>query len=263
MSDASYFEQCKASFDRAVAAYEAHRPGYPPEIFQILQNYLNTPTVEVLEIGCGTGQSTEHLLAQNYRVHALDLAPKMIARIQQKYGDNPRFSCESGKFEDFHSSPTFNLIYSSQAKHWIAPEVLYPHAAALLAPKGAIAWVRNQPHYPNQALRQELDAIYQEHFPKFARRKLTDPDPADLEARIRAEIEASGLFTEIAIHHGFEHRKRFDSDSYIGLMQSQSDHIVAGAQIEVLYRGIQRCIERHGGEIELRYETWLSLARKP
>ena len=52
-------ESGRATFDRLAAIYDIARPGYPSEAIAELRSLCDlTPACRVLEIGCGTGQST-------------------------------------------------------------------------------------------------------------------------------------------------------------------------------------------------------------
>src|SRR5262245_12346823 len=64
----------RTEFDQIAALYEATRPGYPRELVEfIAQTAGLSPGSPVLEIGCGTGQLTEHLAGIGLQVTAIDL----------------------------------------------------------------------------------------------------------------------------------------------------------------------------------------------
>ncbi len=54
----------------------------------------------VLEIGPGTGQLTEVLLARGFEVVALEIEPRMIRHLEQRFAGNPRLTVVEGDARD-------------------------------------------------------------------------------------------------------------------------------------------------------------------
>lgn len=67
------------SFDRAASAYAAHRPSYPPELFDAVEDLAGRPLrgADVADIGAGTGLATALLHARGARVVAVEPGPAM------------------------------------------------------------------------------------------------------------------------------------------------------------------------------------------
>jgi 2-polyprenyl-3-methyl-5-hydroxy-6-metoxy-1,4-benzoquinol methylase len=51
---------------------------------RLLTEHLPVPPADVLDLGCGTGTLTVLLAEAGYRVHGVDLAPKMVAAARTK-----------------------------------------------------------------------------------------------------------------------------------------------------------------------------------
>ena len=49
---------CALSFGAIAEAYGRFRPGYPPELFDLVMTYAGRPVGTVPEIGAGTGKAT-------------------------------------------------------------------------------------------------------------------------------------------------------------------------------------------------------------
>ena len=70
----------KLEFTGMGELYDRARPPYPPELFRQLDNHFNFSLGQTtLEIGCGTGNATEHLAARGLTVTGIDIAPDLLA----------------------------------------------------------------------------------------------------------------------------------------------------------------------------------------
>ncbi|TFC46640.1 class I SAM-dependent methyltransferase [Cryobacterium sp. TMT1-21] len=67
-----------------------------------------------VDLGCGEGTETRHLLAAGWRVHAFDADPGAEARVRGAL-DRPRaerLTFHSARFEDFPALPAADLVYA-------------------------------------------------------------------------------------------------------------------------------------------------------
>ncbi len=83
----------------------------PPEA-ALLEAFATELTGRVLELGCGAGRVTRHLVERARSVHAVDLSPRMVERCQQTC---PRATCSVGDVGDlspFHSG-SFEAVVAS------------------------------------------------------------------------------------------------------------------------------------------------------
>lgn len=127
-------------FDSVAGLYQACRPGYPRHLvdFVVATAGLDAGSA-VLEIGCGTGQLTEHLAGFSFDLTAIDIGPSMIATARHRL-DDPAASFQASSFEDLAAADaSFDLIISGSAFHWIDPEVKFTKSARLLRPGGWLA----------------------------------------------------------------------------------------------------------------------------
>lgn len=77
------------SFDRVAGRYDATR-GYPREVARAIAQGLMrlghlTPPASLLEIGIGTGRIALPLLELGVNISGVDIAPLMLARLDEKY----------------------------------------------------------------------------------------------------------------------------------------------------------------------------------
>lgn len=113
-------EQVITHFNRGSATYQ-QAAGLQAQVAQKLADRLPTVSAaHVLEMGCGTGLLSQHLLSAFPDAQFLftDIAPAMLKQCQQRYGNlvNTQFVCLDG--ESFSSAVAFDLIISSMTFHW-------------------------------------------------------------------------------------------------------------------------------------------------
>ncbi len=111
-------------------------------------SHLVPPGSRLLELNAGTGLDALAMVQRGYRVHATDLAPGMIAEIQQKiaqYNLQGRLTVQPCSFTELEQVTTgpFDAIYSnSGGLNCIADLTAVTRCLpALLKPGGIVTWV--------------------------------------------------------------------------------------------------------------------------
>ncbi|MGW0389555.1 class I SAM-dependent methyltransferase [Streptomyces sp. NPDC003042] len=133
------------SFDAAAALYGAHRPGYPPALFDAVEALAGRALggARVADVGAGTGIATALLHARGAEVLAVEPGDGMAAEFRRAHpgiplvrGDGDRLPLASGAFD---------LLTYAQAWHWTDPARAVPEARRVLRPGGALALWWNDP----------------------------------------------------------------------------------------------------------------------
>lgn len=194
----------------------------------------------------------------------LDPGPNLIATARRKFAalGNIRFECV--RFEDWDlERRSFDLVFSAQAFHWVAPDVGLRKADEALKPGGHLALFWNL--YPGMsgALAERLQRAYDVHAPHLAERR---PDLEAAIAKRRKMLEPPagelGAF-EAAREFRFPWSQRYSTQEYIGLLNTYSDHICLEARAkEQLLNANAEAIDAHGGMIERPYVAVLFVCRK-
>jgi len=131
-----------ARFGARAAVYDQHA-GLQQDIAARLAGLLPSAPAgaRVLEVGCGTGFLTRHLL-ERYRDASFlisDIAPEMVRECERRFPGTARFRVMDGEAPD-HEGP-FDLIASSMTVQWFAdPAGGVRRLAGLLAPGGTLIY---------------------------------------------------------------------------------------------------------------------------
>jgi SAM-dependent methyltransferase len=164
-------------------------------------------------------------------------------------------------FEAWPLEPeAFDLVISAQAFHWVAPEVRFTKTANALRPGGALAVFGNTVLAEQSALHDALDDCYRRHAPALL--GMADSRWYEQHDAFARQVAESGRFEPVA-HRVHPWAHTYSADAYIELMRTHSNHrLLPDAQREALHAALADAIERHGGEMPVRYEAHLYVATR-
>ncbi|MFJ9415458.1 class I SAM-dependent methyltransferase [Streptomyces sp. NPDC101227] len=167
------------SFDAVAAQYAASRPGYPPELFDAIEERSGRSLegARVLDVGAGTGIATRLLAARGAEVTAVEPGPGMAAQLRADLPGTPLVRA-SGDALPFSDAAAFDLVCYAQAWHWTDPARSVPEAMRVLRPGGALALWWNTPHRET-GWAADQDARLARRLPGYDRHRITD-DPDTL-----------------------------------------------------------------------------------
>lgn len=133
------------AFGAAASAYDRFRPGYPDELFDLVEDYAGGPIRTALEIGAGTGKATRLFAAHGVTVTATEPDPEMLAVLvagAESATDGPgRVIAVCSAFEQLdRSAPgSHDLVYAAASLHWTDPVGRWERVSRLLRPGGVFA----------------------------------------------------------------------------------------------------------------------------
>jgi len=133
-------DDIRFSFNEVPEVYDRVRPSYPVDLFDTLFQMLPAQP-KILEVGPGTGQATKDLLARGAFVHAIEIGPKMAAKLRSNLPSD-RLSIGVGDFEAFEvMAGETDAVFSATAYHWISGQAQTDRPAVILRPGGLVAIV--------------------------------------------------------------------------------------------------------------------------
>ena len=253
----------RTTFDRIAEQYDAARPGYPEPLIEdvIALSKLQTGG-RILEIGCGPGTATLPFARRGYSMLCLELGENLAALAAEHCRPYPAVEIRNTTFEDWPlRRQAFDLVISASAFHWIPPGPGHAKVAAALNDAGSMALFWNHSLGLDPHLSEVLEQVYRERAPELGEylpgRRSTDA----LVKQTVAEIDASGLFDEVAVRR-YPWMGEYTAGSYIRLLGTYSPMINLEDGIRsVLFAGIREAIERCGGVVINRNSAVLYVAR--
>ena len=257
-------ERLRTTFNSAASLYHQARPGYPAELYDELVRLARLrPGDRLLEVGCATGKATIPLARRGFPITCVEIGADLAAEARRNLGGFPQVNIVNGAFETWAPPQAgFDLVFAATAWHWIDPAVRYRKAWDLLRDGGHLAFWEAAHVFPagGDPFFRQLQDVYDEigeGLPAGAQ----FPAAAELPDQ-RAGIEATGLFTDVAIRR-FGWEIEYTADEYIRLLDTFSGHIaMAQWQRDRLYGEIRRRLaERPDGRLSRGWGAVLHVAR--
>ncbi|WP_030906243.1 class I SAM-dependent methyltransferase [Streptomyces sp. NRRL F-5126] len=127
------------SFDVVAELYDTSRPGYPPALFDAIEEAAGRPLAgaHAVDVGAGTGIATRSLLARGARVTAVEPGPGMAARLHAVLPEVPLVRAVGDALPLADASA--DLVTYAQSWHWTDRERAFAEAMRVLRPGGTLA----------------------------------------------------------------------------------------------------------------------------
>ncbi len=169
-----------------VATAYQHRPPYPAQVFDILEQLIVGRPRRVLDLGAGEGAIARPLAGRVDHVAALDISPAMIAAGRQRPGgQRPALCWITGPAETAPLDGPYGLVTAGASLHWMPWEPTLSRLPPVLT-DGALLAIVDQ-DFPDVPWAAELRQIIGRH----SRSTSYDPQfslPDELAARGLLEI---------------------------------------------------------------------------
>lgn len=124
-------------FGQAAEDYQKYRKGYPQELWDFLFSIAPVRSA-ILDLGCGTGKSTEPLVGRALRITGIDPDPAMLAVAVEranKLGLDIEYVEASAENIPFKDS-SFDVVIAGKAFHWFANACAFLEIKRVLRPDG-------------------------------------------------------------------------------------------------------------------------------
>jgi SAM-dependent methyltransferase len=245
------FADATTRFSKRVQSYVRFRPGYPPELVDLLKRECALPLRGVVaDVGSGTGLLSRAFLDAGYAVTGVEPNREMREAGDALLGGNPRFRSINGQAEATTlPDHSVDLIVAGQAFHWFNVEPTRREWVRILRPGGFVALVWNERFIESPFMR-EVESV----IDMFAREM--DKDGVIREAG-RSRI--AGFFAPFPYRlDEFPNQQRFDLTGLLGRIVSCSYVPPEGAPgYDEMARQLSWVFDRwqEDGQVTFEYRT--------
>lgn len=247
-------------FGEDAAGYDAARPTYPDELADRVVELVGAGA-RAIDVGSGTAKGTRLLAERGLVGVAVEPDPAMGDLAREHLAAYPGWRVDRSDFEWWRPSegdaPT-DLVSSSQAWHWVHPQVGLWRAHQLLRPGGwlAIWWNFSEP--TDQPVEQAIAAAYDEIFPGESLFPMIA-----YEQRSPFEVPVVGIAFEDVAHDLFRWRQRYSTEELLRLIATHSHHMLLPPdRRRRLFEAVGAAVDAHGGAFEFPYVTRLWIGRR-
>lgn len=245
-------------FGDRVDDYVRFRPSYPPEVVRTLESELSIDPdrTRIVDLGCGTGISSQLFLDRGYRVVGVEPNFPMRKAAARRLGNRPRFQIVDGTAEDTGlPDASFELALAAQAFHWFDRTAVRKEIERILVRAGAVALLWNERKVDVSPFLRAYEGILLKHG--------TDYRQIDHRYVTNEEIDAffGPAGCELRI---FPNHQDFDLEGLIGRARSSSyvpgpDHPRFYAVVEALTAAFAE--HASDGRVRFEYDTKLYFGR--
>ena len=241
-------------FDTIPEEFDRWRPRYTQELFDCLIQMAGiSPDSKVLELGPGTGQATDPVLASGCDYLAIELGEHLAAKMQEKYGASPNFHIINDDFitHDF-GDQKFDMIYSAATIQWIPEEIAYRKTFDLLKPGGMLTMMLTRGDYrsSNEALYQRIQQVYDQYY------------KPEIPYTQRFDYSNGPAYGYVDFQkHEFYGERRLTADEYVAYCGTHSDHILIPETS--FFEGLHQAVREAGDLVVFRDTYVLYTLRKP
>ena len=249
-------------FGEVANLYERSRPSYPVQLFDWISTVSNIGnSALVVDVGCGTGKSSEWFVSNGHTVVGIEPDPRMAAIASAKLHESNRFTVATVEFQNWLGLTTpADLVISGQAWHWADPLTRFRSAHATLKNQGWLCVFWNQPDDHSDEIHRDIDKIYDLLLPSdmkkaFDSARLPGSKSAITAASPADEFDESRCFSSVE-HFNFSWELEVTSRSHVENLLTQSTHrLLPSEHRSRLLDGITDVINSHGGSYIQTFNT--------
>jgi SAM-dependent methyltransferase len=246
-------------FGEVAREYDEVRAGYPAALVDAVFGHLGRVPERIVEVGAGTGKGTAAFAGRGAAMTCLEPDPAMARVLRERF---PAADVRVLRFEDFVPPPGgVPLVICAQAWHWVPPELRLDLAHRALAPGGVLALFGHRYGFVDDALEADLNRAYAAHAPALLDQEHGPPPPPEDHWMTR-ELAGHPGFTAVT-GRGFERVVRYPTARYTALLTTFSPHrLLPEPQRVALHAALAGAVDAHGGVVDTRLSTTLSMARR-
>lgn len=245
------FVDAKRRFSNRVADYVRYRPGYPPELLPLLQNWCGLrPEHTIADIGSGTGFLTKVFLDFGNRVYGVEPNAEMRAAGEEILRSYANFTSVAGSAEDTTlPSDSVDFVTAGQAFHWFQQPAARVEFHHILKAEGRAVIIWNERLIDETAFLRDYEALLLRFGTDYA--KVNESYP-------RAEQMLKFFHPNEFTSHALPYFQEFDFEGLSGRLRSSSYAPAPGhPQFEPMMAELRRIFDAHqqNGIVRMEYRT--------
>jgi len=229
-------------FSSRVENYVRYRPGYPPEVLELLKRECGLkPDSVIADIASGTGILTRMLL-----VFGVEPNPDMRKAGEELLARYPGFASVAGTAEATTlADHSVDIITAAQAAHWFDREKARREFAGILKPGGWVVLLWNERRTDSTPFLRDYEKLLLTH----------GTDYQDVRHEHTAVALAAFFAPSLFEARVFENRQEFDYPALEGRLLSSSYTPQSGhSNYEPMLRELRRIFDAHQVESRVSFE---------
>ncbi|HLB86229.1 MAG TPA: class I SAM-dependent methyltransferase [Terriglobales bacterium] len=234
-------------FSSRVENYVRYRPGYPPEVLELLKRECGLkPDSVIADIASGTGILTRMLLENGNRVFGVEPNPDMRKAGEELLARYPGFASVAGTAEATTlADHSVDIITAAQAAHWFDREKARREFAGILKPGGWVVLLWNERRTDSTPFLRDYEKLLLTH----------GTDYQDVRHEHTAVALAAFFAPSLFEARVFENRQEFDYPALEGRLLSSSYTPQSGhSNYEPMLRELRRIFDAHQVESRVSFE---------
>ncbi len=253
----------KKAFNLVAELYDKTRPPYHSDVFKFLIEKTQIKTdAKILEIGCGSGKATEHLLSKGFSLDCVEPGKNLLdvlAKKLSKYKGAANLYNQS--FEEWlNLSYPYDLIIAAQSLHWVDLKIRYTKPFLLLKENGFLGEIFNFFLDSNEPFRKKTFSVIKKHVPKFVIKETENL--IDILEQRKIGLNKMGLYKNTLyfyVEHFFEQK----IEDYINSLNSWSRYSLLPAEEKIrIERELFEVLPTPEKKIKRHIATCLVLSQK-
>ena len=237
-------------FSSRVDNYVRYRPGYPPEVLELLKAECGLkPSSVIADIASGTGILTRMLLKKGNRVFGVEPNPEMRRAGEQLLTRYPGFTSVAGSAEATTlGDHSVDIITAAQAAHWFDREKARREFVRILVPGGWTVLLWNERDTDATPFLREYEQLLLNYGTDY--REVRHEHTTDA---IDTFFAPSPFQSKV-----FHYSQELDADVLEGrLLSSSYTPQAEDASYESMLRELRRIFDRHqrSGLVSFEYST--------
>ncbi len=245
-------------FSSRVEDYVRFRPGYPPEVIDVLKTECGLASRSVVaDIGSGTGFLSKIFLENGNRVFGVEPNPEMRAAGERLLAECRGFPSVNGTAEQTGlADQSVDFVTAGQAAHWFDRERANHEFKRILKPAGWAVLVWNDRDTDSSPFAREYERLLQTYGIDYDQVHRVGSDTVK---------EIAAFFAPAQVRtRSFPNRQQFDHAGLEGRVLSasympQEGHPSHSPMIRELHRIFDAY--QQGGRVFMEYETRIYYAQ--